>query len=336
MRGIKLNYKKAGVDIDGGDKFVRGIKGFLSSGKLDRVSAFGSLFDLKPILKKCKSPIVVASADGVGTKLKIAQVLSTHNSVGIDLVAMNVNDIVCLGARPLFFLDYIACGKLESNVLGDVVKGIYRGLKEADCLLLGGETAEMPGMYKRGEYDLAGFCVGIVDKNRIIDGRNIKKGDSIIGIESSGLHSNGFSLVRKAFSQQEFKKYERHLLKPTRIYVQPILSLLTHLKGKSLGLRGIAHITGGAFYNKATKILPKGLGMIIYKKSWKVPNIFKIIQKKGNISDKEMYSVFNMGIGMILVVKKEYKETIAKHINGFYKAFIIGEIVECRERLTLR
>ena len=326
----KISYKKSGVDIKAADEFVKGMKTIFSKRKINKMAAFGSLFDLKPLIRKYKNPILISSTDGVGTKLKLAQQLNVHSGVGIDLVAMNVNDIVCLGAAPLFFLDYIACGKLNPKVLLKVAKGINDGLKQSGCLLLGGETAEMPGMYKPGEYDLAGFCVGIVDKAKMITGAKIKKGDLIIGLASSGLHSNGFSLVRKVFNSKEIKKYSKELLKPTRIYVKSILSLL-----KKYTPKGIAHVTGGAFYSKATKILPKGYGMVIDKKSWKVPDIFKLIQQKGKISEKEMYSVFNMGIGMVLVVDKKQAKKVSSLLNKSCKTHIIGEAVKSNKKMAL-
>ncbi|UCD14995.1 MAG: phosphoribosylformylglycinamidine cyclo-ligase [Candidatus Omnitrophota bacterium] len=331
----KLSYKKSGVDIEKADKFVEGIKGFISSSKMSKISAFGSLFSIKPFLKECRSPVLVASTDGVGTKLKIAIECGIHDTVGIDLVAMNVNDLVCCGGRPLFFLDYIACGKLEPLILAQVVKGINKGLLESDCLLLGGETAEMPGMYKEGDYDLAGFCVGIVDEKKIIDGRNIKAGDLVIGLESAGLHSNGFSLVRKVFNSKEISEQAKELLKPTRIYVKPILSLLSAFSSQFAAIKGIAHITGGAFYNKATKILPAGLGMFINKKSWPVPQIFKIVQEKGNIDDKEMYTVFNMGIGMVVVVDKKHLKKAMNRLSFNNKVYLIGEIVKSKTKMRL-
>jgi phosphoribosylformylglycinamidine cyclo-ligase len=322
----KITYKKAGVDIKKAEKFTKSIK---TGGQL--LSAFGSLFPLEDIIKKYKNPYLVSSCDGVGTKLKIAIEAGIHHTVGIDLVAMNVNDIICLGAKPLFFLDYIASGKLNLIVLKEVMKGIEAGLKMSGCLLLGGETAEMPRMYKKDDYDLAGFCVGVVEKDKIIDGRDIKEKDLILGIASSGVHSNGFSLIRKVFDKEEIKKYAHILLKPTRIYVKAILNLISRIK-----VKGIAHITGGAFYEKATKILPRGLGMWIDKKAWKVPKIFKIIQKKANLPDKEMYSVFNMGIGMIVVVSQKEAKKILKFLNKFYPVYLIGEILKMKERIVLK
>lgn len=330
----RITYKKSGVDIKKADQFVKGIKSIFSQSKINKTSAFGSLFNLKPLLKDYKEPILVSSTDGVGTKLKIAQQFNIHSGVGVDLVAMNVNDIICLGAKPLFFLDYIACGKLNPKILLKVAGGIHQGLKQSGCLLLGGETAEMPGMYKRDEYDLAGFCVGIVDKKKAISGAKIKPGDLIIGLESSGLHSNGFSLVRKVLGSSGVKKYAKQLLKPTRIYVKEILSLIS-FKDKPLSIKGIAHITGGAFYNKATKILPKGLSMAINKKSWRVPSIFRTIKEKGKISDKEMYTVFNMGIGMILVVDERSSKKILTVLNKSCKTHLIGKIVKSNKKMIL-
>lgn len=332
MAKPNLTYKDSGVDIKKADDFIKRIKPFVFSEKGSRVSAFGSLFNLGAILKKYKSPIIVSSTDGVGTKLKIAQQLGIHNTVGIDLVAMNVNDVICLGAKPLFFLDYVACGQVNPLVLREVIKGVNKGLKEANCLLLGGETAEMPGMYKYDEYDLAGFCVGIVDKGGLIDGKDIKDGDIIIGLESSGLHSNGFSLVRKVLALSEMKEYSEDILKPTRIYVKSISAILSAFSC----IKGIAHITGGAFYNKAIKILPKGLGMVIDRKKWKIPEIFKIIQTKGKIEDKEMYTVFNMGIGMIIIASKNKVEDLVKFLGKMNsKSYVIGSVVKSNKSMLI-
>jgi phosphoribosylformylglycinamidine cyclo-ligase len=333
---MKLTYKNSGVDIKKADDFVKGIKGFLCADNLSKVAAFGCPFGLGPFIKKYKNPILISSTDGVGTKLKIAQKLGIHNTVGIDLVAMNVNDVICLGAKPLFFLDYVACGKVKPLVLKEVVSGIHKGLNDSDCPLIGGETAEMPGMYDEDEYDLAGFCVGIVDKDKIINGINIKEGDLIIGLESNGLHSNGFSLARKALGEKGIAKYAKELLKPTRIYVKPILTLLSAIRYPLSAIKGIAHITGGAFYKKATKILPAGYGMVINKTSWKVPEIFKIIQEKGNIAEEEMYTVFNMGIGMFLVVNPNYSGIILSKLTQLkLRSWVIGEIVKSNVAMRL-
>jgi len=328
----ELTYSKSGVDIKRADKLVEAIKKTSAKSKINKAKAFGSLFDFSQISSKYKKPILVSSTDGVGTKLLLAQKFDIHDTVGIDLVAMNVNDIVCLGAKPLFFLDYIACGKVKVSVLANVVKSINKGLQDAGCKLIGGETAEMPGMYKPSEYDLAGFCLGVVDKGKIVDSSRIKAGDLAIGLESSGPHSNGFSLIRKVFSGRELKKYKKDLLAPTRIYVKPVLSALGKYKS---AIRGIAHVTGGAFYEKVTKILPPGLGMVIDKKSWKVPKIFNLMQEKGKISNKEMYTVFNMGIGMVLVVDKRKAESIKNLLSKKCKAYIIGEVVKSSKKMKL-
>jgi phosphoribosylformylglycinamidine cyclo-ligase len=234
----------------------------------------------------------------------------------------------------LFFLDYIACGKVEPKVLKAVVSGIHKGLKASGCLLVGGETAEMPGMYSGQDYDLAGFCCGIVDKGKMIDGSKIKAGDAVIGIESSGLHSNGFSLARKALGEQGVKKCARELLTPTRIYVKPILSLFAK-RYPLYAIKGIAHITGGAFYSKAVKILPAGLGMVLNKSRWSVPRIFKIIQSAGSIAEREMYTVFNMGIGMVVVVDKAAAAAALARLNRFYPAKIIGQVVKSRTAMEI-
>jgi len=327
----KLTYRQSGVNIEKADAFVGNIKNFVTKSPLSKISAFGSLFDLSVYTKICENPVLVSSTDGVGTKLKIAQKLGIHHTVGIDLVGMNVNDVLCLGAKPLFFLDYIACGKVDVKVLTDIVAGINRGLVDADCKLLGGETAEMPGMYDSDEYDLAGFCVGIVDKHKIIDGTKIKPGDCVVGLASNGVHSNGFSLVRRALGEAKIKKYGRELLKPTSIYVKPVLGLL-----EKLPVKGVAHITGGAFYNKATKILSDGLGMSIDRGSWPIPEIFKIIQHAGRIDDKEMYTVLNMGIGMMIVMDKKYSEKALSYLDAHgVKGYVIGKIERSSRKMSL-
>jgi phosphoribosylformylglycinamidine cyclo-ligase len=253
--------------------------------------------------------------------------------VGIDLVAMNVNDLLCLGAKPLFFLDYIACGKLKSPLLNEVMRGIVRGCELAGCPLLGGETAQMPGMYKGDEYDLAGFAVGVVEKNKIIDGRAITEGDCILGLAASGLHSNGFSLVRKVFSLVEQKKYAKELLRPTRIYVKPILRLIGEFPN---AVKGLAHVTGGAYYKKVAKIVPEGKCFKIDQTSWPTPEIFQRIQKKGHLSQKEMFTTFNMGIGMVLVVSKSDAEGVRRFLsNERVENWEIGEVVGDRKRKVI-
>ncbi|MGE4358142.1 MAG: phosphoribosylformylglycinamidine cyclo-ligase, partial [Candidatus Omnitrophota bacterium] len=299
-----MNYKKAGVDIDKANVLLKKIKSLIretfTKEAIADIGGFSGLFDGR-IIKNYKNPVLVSSTDGVGTKLKIAFLVNKHDTVGIDLVAMNVNDVLTLGAKPLFFLDYISCGKLEEEKYVQIIKGITSGCREAGCSLIAGETAEMPGMYRKGEYDLAGFCVGIVEKENIIDGRNIKVGDRIIGLASSGLHSNGFSLVRKVFSLSEQKRMARILLEPTRIYVRPVLNLLTTKDYRlNTKIKGIAHITGGAFYEKVPRIIPSGKAILIRKNTWRVPAIFILIQENGDIAEIEMFRTCNMGSGLMV------------------------------------
>ncbi|MCD4781075.1 MAG: phosphoribosylformylglycinamidine cyclo-ligase [Candidatus Omnitrophica bacterium] len=326
----KLTYKSSGVDIDKANQFVRLIKKDVaktfSGAVLQRKGSFGSLYALDD--KKVKDPVLVSSTDGVGTKLIIAQKYGVHHTVGIDLVAMNVNDILCVGAQPMFFLDYIACGKLDPKVLCQVVKGISKGCQQSACSLIGGETAEMPDMYATDEYDLAGFAVGVVDKKKMIDGTKIRAGDVVIGLPSSGLHSNGFSLVRKVFSEKEQVQMLRELLRPTRIYAKELMLIIGRFE-----VKGLAHITGGAFYEKLTKVLPEGLCFSLDRKAWPVPGIFRKIQSAGQIEDREMYRTFNMGIGMALVVSvKELavlKNFLKKQKIRFYQ---LGEVIKDRQQ----
>lgn len=330
----RLNYKQAGVDIKKADNLVQKIKPIVNRTGGKEIGSFGGFFNFD--IKRYKNPVLVSSADGVGTKLKLAFLTGRHDTVGIDLVGMNVNDVLCCGARPLFFLDYIATGRIETSVLVNVIKGIANGCSQAGCTLIGGETAEMPSFYKKGEYDLAGFCVGVVKKDKIIDGSKTKAGDIIIGIESNGLHSNGYSLVRKVFSKNELKRYSKELLRPTRIYVKPVLSLLSTMNYRLLTIKGIAHITGGAFYGKIPRIIPKGKVFKIYKGSWPIPGIFKLIQKKGNISEREMYSCFNMGIGMVLVVEKDFVGKVIKDLARFkYRSWVIGKVEKGKGEINL-
>jgi phosphoribosylformylglycinamidine cyclo-ligase len=294
-----FSYRDAGVDIDAGDALVEAIKPFarrtMRPEVLAGIGGFGALCELP---KKYRHPVLVSGTDGVGTKLKLAFALGRHASVGIDLVAMSVNDVLVQGAEPLFFLDYYACGKLDTHVATEVVKGIARGCEIAGCALIGGETAEMPGMYPEGEYDLAGFCVGVVEKDRILDGRSIRPGDAILGLASSGPHSNGYSLIRKII---ERSKPDGNLLdaimEPTRIYVKPVLKLL-----ESVPVKGIAHITGGGITENVPRILQKNLSARIKKAAWPRPEPFSWLQREGNVAEDEMYRVFNCGIGMVLVV----------------------------------
>lgn len=329
-----ITYQKSGVDIAKAGVFKSKIKALVRKSfrpeVLKDIGGFGSFFRLAK--GKYKEPVLVSSADGVGTKLMIAKLANKHDTVGIDAVAMNVNDILCTGAEPLLFLDYIAFSKVSEPVLVDVVKGLNQGCIESACSLIGGETAQMPGMYKAGDYDIAGFCLGVVDKNKIIDGSKIKSGDVIIGLESSGLHSNGYSLVRKVFSQNELKRMSSELLKPTRIYVKPVLSLLNKISG----INGIAHITGGAFYDKIARILLDKLGARINKGSWVVQKIFRLIQNKGGISDREMYHTLNMGIGMVLIVNPgSAKPIISKLAEHKLKSWVIGEIVKGKRQVEI-
>ncbi len=330
----RLTYKSSGVDVAKANKFKRQIHSLVaktfSKQVLGGIGGFGSLFDFSQL--KYKHPILVSSSDGVGTKLIIAKLVNKHNTIGIDLVAMNTNDILCLGARPLFFLDYIASGKLEPQVLRDVIKGIAEGCKQSSCSLVGGETAELPGMYKKGEYDLGGFVVGVVEKGRIIDGSKIKIGDKLIGLASSGVHSNGYSLVRKIFSQAEQKKYAKEILEPTRIYVKPVLKLLEN----KIDIKGIAHITGGAFYGKLTRILPKNMDALVYKSSWEAPRVFKLIEKKGKVAEKEMFRTFNMGIGMVLALRPKDVVKAKKILSGYkLKSWVIGEVIKGNKKVQI-
>jgi phosphoribosylformylglycinamidine cyclo-ligase len=295
-----LSYKSAGVDIDKGNLFVGQIKDILkatktNSSRASNIGSFSGLFRLNA--KQYKDPVLVSSTDGVGTKLMIAQALNAHGGVGFDLVGMCANDIATTGAKPLFFLDYIATGKLQTGVLKKVVSSIARACAESGYALVGGETAEMPGMYRPGEYDLAGFCVGIASRKDIVDGARTSKDDILLGIASSGPHSNGYSLIRKVFSKRETVRYKDALLKPTCLYTKAILALQEKVK-----IKGIAHITGGSYEDKVARIIPKNLSAVIKKGSWPVPDIFLRIKQYGNIKDSEMYRVFNMGIGMVVII----------------------------------
>jgi len=332
---VGLDYKKAGVDIDAGNQAVELIKKDVQSTfgpeVMTGLGGFGGLF--KPDLSKYKNPVLVSGTDGVGTKLKLAFKLDLHNTIGIDLVAMSVNDILAQGAEPLFFLDYLATGKLEPKKTAEIVKGIAAGCKQAGAALIGGETAEMAGFYQPGEYDLAGFAVGIVDQDQIITGEEIKAGDLVIGLKSEGLHSNGFTLARAALFEKGGFDYTaeveglennlgKELLKPTKIYVKTVLNLVEKYK-----IKGIAHITGGGLIENLPRILPEGLTAEIKKKSWQPQQIFKLIQQAGEIEEKEMYRTFNMGIGMCLVINKDDKTQILKELELMgEKACLIGKI----------
>ncbi|PKL49402.1 MAG: phosphoribosylformylglycinamidine cyclo-ligase [Nitrospira bacterium HGW-Nitrospira-1] len=333
----RLTYKNAGVDIDEGDRFVDLIsplvkKTFRPEVMTD-IGSFGALFRINS--KKYKTPVLVSGTDGVGTKLKVAFLADRHDTVGIDLVAMCVNDILTSGAEPLFFLDYFATGKLRPEKAAEVVKGIARGCMEAGCSLVGGETAEMPGFYGKGEYDLSGFAVGIVDRDKIINGSRIKDGDAVIGISSSGLHSNGYSLARKVFfdlRRMSVKKFlpelgcslGDELLRPTRIYVRAYNAL----KNK-VDIKGMAHITGGGIDGNLPRVFPKGVGAVIKEGSWPVHPIFELIRKLGNVPDKDMKRTFNMGIGYIIIVDDREKDRAVKILerNGF-NSHLIGRIAK--------
>ena len=331
----KITYKTSGVDIQSASIFKSKIKPLVRSSfrpeVLTDIGGFGSFFKLDK--NKYKDPVLVSSSDGVGTKLKIASLANKHDTVGIDAVAMNVNDILCTGAESLFFLDYIAFTKVKEGVLLDIVKGINNGCRQAGCSLIGGETAQMPGMYREGEYDIAGFCVGVVERGKIIDGSKIKASDIVIGIASSGLHSNGYALARKALGAAELKGNFAELLEPTRIYVKPVLELLRQYK---TSVHGISHITGGAFYDKISRILPKNIDVCIDKSSWRVPEIFRLIQYKGNVEDLEMYHTLNMGIGLVLIVQKESATGIIKKLAQLkLKSWIIGAAVKGNKQVNI-
>ncbi len=335
----KINYKQAGVDIQSANLFKAKLQGVVKKSQgpevLKGIGGFGSFFSLAK--EKYRNPVLVSSSDGVGTKLKIAALADKHDTVGIDAVAMNVNDILCVGAKPLFFLDYIAYSKLPEDTLLDIVKGLNDGCIQSGCALIGGETAQMPGMYKSGEYDLAGFCVGIVERDKIIDGSKMEFCDVIIGIESNGIHSNGYSLVRKVLSISEQKRMSAELLKPTRIYVKPVLALLHDTRYTVRGtIKGISHITGGSFYDKIARILPADKGARIHKDSWAVPQIFKLIQAKGNIAEQEMFHTLNMGIGLVLVVDSAAAKEIQQQLaQAKLKSWVIGEIIPGKKQVEI-
>lgn len=321
-----ITYKSSGVDIDKGDIFVEAIIPLIDKtkrpGMVGTIGGFSGFF--KAPRQGFREPLLVAATDGVGTKLLVARVLNKHDTVGIDLVAMCVNDVLTSGAEPLFFLDYFATGKIDPSTSVQIMKGIAGGCRIAHCAIIGGETAEMPGLYKKGDYDLAGFCVGVVDRDKIIDGKKIRPGDIVLGLASNGLHSNGFSLVRKLFSEKEIKKkWGKELLKPTRIYVREILSLM-----KKVDIRGLAHITGGGFYENIPRIFQKGVAAEIKKGSWPVPAIFNEIKRRSSLTDREMFRTFNMGCGMIAIVKRADMDTAINHLSkSGIKTWHIGDIV---------
>ncbi|HFL2395350.1 TPA: phosphoribosylformylglycinamidine cyclo-ligase [Clostridioides difficile] len=356
-----LTYKESGVDIDEGNRavdLIKGkIKGTYDGNVVGDLGNFSGLYSLKDFVGM-KEPVLLASTDGVGTKLKIAQMMDKHDTVGIDLVAMCVNDLICQGAKPLFFLDYIALGKLVPEHIEKIVGGIADGCKMSGCALIGGETAEMPGMYGEDDYDLAGFSVGIADKEKIVSGNNVKSGDVLVGISSSGVHSNGFSFIRKIFLETYNYKMEQYveelgmtvgeaLLTPTKIYVKLALDVLA-----KHDIKAIAHITGGGLIENITRVIPKGLGLDINKKSWEKPPIFKMIEGFNAVDERELHKSFNMGIGLVLIVDKENADDVVNFINNREndnadyvdkkysklledKAYIIGEVVDSHEGVEL-
>lgn len=341
----RFSYKDAGVDVEKGDAFVQTIKPMVESTfrpeVLTKIGGFAGCVSLN--LERYKKPILVSSTDGVGTKLKIAFLMDRHDTVGIDLVAMCVNDVVVSGAKPLFLLDYFATSTLDTEKTTKVVSGIVKGCIEAECSLIGGETAEMPGFYKEGEYDLAGFAVGIVENSQLIDGSSVTVGDKLIGIASSGLHSNGYSLVRKLLLDQHKMELEKRveeigeilgeeLLRPTRIYVKTVLNLT-----RDFHIGGIAHITGGGITGNLPRIIPKGCKAIVHRGTWDIPPIFSFLKEKGKISEEEMLRTFNNGVGMILIVRPKEVEDILDRLHSLgEKAFIIGEVGKTeREQETI-
>lgn len=337
MKKDKLTYEEAGVSIDKGNESVEKMKPFVKSTfrkeVLTDLGGFGGLFALNK--DKYEEPVLVSGTDGVGTKLKIAFAMKKHDTIGIDAVAMCVNDIIVTGAEPLFFLDYLAVGKLDPDQVVEIVKGVAEGCKQAGCALIGGETAEMPGFYSEDEYDVAGFAVGIVDKGKIINGKDIKEGDFVLGLPSSGLHSNGFSLARKVLFERGFLQIDSYheelgaslgslLIEPTKIYVKTILELI-----KIAEIKGLAHITGGGLIENIPRVLPAGLCAEINTETFSKPGIFEFIQKIGEIEKDEMYRVFNMGIGMVIIANEKETEKIVSKCNELKEeVHIIGKVIK--------
>jgi len=340
----KVNkYKKSGVNIDHSNNFIKSIKKKVFSthkkGAIRNLNLFAGFFDLS--LLKYKKPLLISSADGVGTKIKIAQDLNKYNTIGIDLVSMCINDILVHGGKPLFFLDYIAVEKLNKKIALEIVDGISKGCKEANCSILGGETAEMPGLYKKNDFDLAGFAVGIIEKKNLITGKKIKEGDVVIGLKSSGFHSNGFSLIRYILKKKriDYKKkisnqiinLGNFLLKPTRIYSKIILELVE----KKL-IEGVCHVTGGGIVDNLPRILPKNLGLNFKNHNWNLPYIYKWFKEQGNISFEEMLNVFNCGIGMIIICKPEKKKKVIKKLkNKKEPFFLLGKIIKNNGKIDI-
>ncbi len=336
MKELTRAYREAGVDTEAAGSFVdrikKLVKGTYVKGVVSDIGLFGGMFKLD--ITAYPSPILVAAADGVGTKLKLAFLMNKHDTVGIDLVAMNVNDIVVHGAKPLFFLDYLAMGHLDVDKAEEIIKGIARGCEIAGCALLGGETAELPGFYEKGEYELSGFCVGVADNSRIIDGSSIGVGNVVIGIASSGVHSNGFSLIRKVLNEKNIsldspvegmdRALGEELLAPTKIYVSSVLNIV-----RDFDIKGMAHITGGGFYENISRILPRGVKVKIDFYSWDKPTIFHWIKENANLSWEEMMAIFNCGIGFVVIVGKSDVEEVISRLQGLKeKAWVIGEILK--------
>ncbi|MBI4834036.1 MAG: phosphoribosylformylglycinamidine cyclo-ligase [Planctomycetes bacterium] len=351
----QLTYKSSGVDTQAKDGVIDRIFKMMRRTYDPRVIelpwGFSGLFSLQSkhqlFRKAYKNPVLVACTDGVGTKLKIAVMMDKHDTVGIDLVAMSINDLIVCGAEPLFFLDYLAVGKVEENVIVDLVKGIVTGCEQSGCALLGGETAEMPGFYPPGEYDMAGFAVGMAEKSRIITGKGIKAGDIVIGLASNGIHSNGYSLVRKVFFDKAHMKVSTHidefgstlgeeLLRPTRIYARAMRDLHRFYRVKN-AIKGIAHITGGGIMENVPRVLPKGVSIEIEKSKWKVPPVFSVIQKTGNVPEQEMFRVFNMGIGLIIIVDSYFAGAILKRlVKSGEKPFAIGQVKKGNQQVIIK
>ena len=344
MKSFSESYKSAGVDITAGYKAVELMKKHiaktLTAGALSDIGGFGGLFELD--LTGISKPVLVSGTDGVGTKLKLAFIMDKHDTVGIDCVAMCANDIICCGAKPLFFLDYIACGKNVPERIADIVSGIAEGCVQSNAALIGGETAEMPGFYPIDEYDLAGFCVGVVDKDKILDNSTIAEGDAVIALPSSGVHSNGFSLVRKVFEVENAdikspvealggKSIGETLLTPTKIYVKPMTALF-----EQVTVKAVSHITGGGFYENIPRSIPEGFGAKIDKASLRILPIFDLLAKTGNIPERDMFNTFNMGVGMSVVVAKEDAEKAVEILkaNG-EDAYIMGEIIKSEEKVVI-
>ncbi|MDF2842077.1 MAG: phosphoribosylformylglycinamidine cyclo-ligase [Herbinix sp.] len=345
LGGFYMDYKKAGVDIEAGYKAVdlmkEHIKGTMRKEVLSDIGGFSGAFSLLSF-KNMEQPTLVSGTDGVGTKLKIAFLLDKHDTIGIDCVAMCVNDIACAGAEPLFFLDYIACGKNEPEKIATIVKGVAEGCKQANAALIGGETAEMPGFYPEDEYDLAGFAVGIVDQKKLITGASLKAGDTLIGIASSGIHSNGYSLVRKVFRMQRETLdtyYEslsstlgETLLTPTKIYVKA----LQGLKNGNVTVKACSHITGGGFYENIPRMLPEGIHARIIKNSYDIPPVFQMLSKDGDIEEQMMYNTYNMGLGMMIAVDNKEADTAIRLLKeAGEKAYIVGETVQGEKGVSL-